>query len=85
MIRIFTQGSDVQIIKDWKFTRRNINRIAYEYDAVVEKFDPNTEFATLRMNVGHLMLVDTVTKRFYKIHCKDKYSVIGNFYSIAND
>ena len=63
MIRIITQGSQIPTLKEWKWCKRNINKIAKDYDASVVSFDSTG--ATLRDNYGRLLFVDEVSKRFF--------------------
>jgi len=44
--------------KTWKFNRRNINKIAYNYDAVVIRFDTQINIATLKDSRDRLLWVE---------------------------
>ncbi len=65
MLRIHTQGTTHVTVKDWVFNRRNINKIAYNYDAEVIKFDLDIRFASLRSDLGgFFIMIDEVAKRY---------------------
>ena len=63
MLRIWTQGNHVPKLLDWKFCTRNINKIAYNYDAKVEKIDKEVSYARLKDSYGRLLLIDEASKR----------------------
>jgi hypothetical protein len=46
--------------KKLKFTKKNIEKIAYEYDAEIEKIEMNIKHATLRDHLGRLLFIDEV-------------------------
>lgn len=58
-------GEKLLETREWVWNQRNVNRIAWEYDAVVEKFDPEITYAVLRDNLGRLLFVEE-SKRLHK-------------------
>lgn len=66
MLRIYIMGGHPKL-RDWVFNRRNINRIAYEYDAKVEHFDLDIKSARLRLHTGPMMFVEHSTVRACKL------------------
>ena len=59
MLRIMSENNyrtDIEVLS-WKFTRRNINKIAYNYDAVVIKYEPDLKSATLKDSRDRLLWV----------------------------
>ena len=47
-IKIINAENEVIEKRQWIFTRRNINRLAYEYDAEVTKFEPDIKHAAIK-------------------------------------
>ena len=41
-----------------KFTKKNIEKIAYNYDAEIQKIEMDIKFATLKDNLGRLIFVE---------------------------
>ncbi len=57
MLRLINQY-DVTIKHwDWVFNRRNINKIAYDYDSEVLKFEPEIKSATIKDSQGRLLWI----------------------------
>ena len=53
-IKIISEFEVVLSIYYWTFNRKNINRIAKEYDAVIEKFEAEIKSATLKDSRGRI-------------------------------
>ena len=64
MLRIHAQDTTHITLKNWKFNRRNINRIAYEHDAEVIRFQPEIKMATLKDSFGRYLAIDEATLRY---------------------
>jgi hypothetical protein len=64
MIRLIDDKERVLETFKWQFNRKNINKIAYNYDAKVMKFDKG--MAILKDNQGRLLFADEISKRFMK-------------------
>lgn len=43
---------------DKSFNRRNVNNVANQFDAKVEKFQPEIRMATIRDNLGRLLWIE---------------------------
>ena len=52
---------EIDVLK-WVFNKKNVNKIAHDYDAVVQSMD--TSSATLKDNRGRLLFLDKVSKRY---------------------
>jgi len=44
--------------KNLKFTKKNIEKVAYQYDAEVQKIEMDMKHATLKDNHGRLLFID---------------------------
>ena len=58
MLQIIDNKNQTIESRTWKFNKRNINAIASEYDAVVERFDIDGLSATLKDSRGRLIFID---------------------------
>ena len=56
-LRIIDQNHYVIEVRKWKFNKRNINRIAADYDAEVLRFEPGIKDAALKDSRGRLLWV----------------------------
>lgn len=54
---ISDKDSDIEHLK-LQFTERNIKKIAYNYDAKIEKIEMDSKHAVLKDNHGRLLFVD---------------------------
>ncbi len=57
MLRLINQYDITIKHWDWKFNRRNINKIAYDYDSEVLKFEPEIKSATIKDSRGRLLWI----------------------------
>jgi len=59
-LRIYSNSNIEKPIetRKWQFSKRNVNKLAYEYDAKVEVFDKDLKSAQLRDSKGRLLFID---------------------------
>lgn len=66
MLRILDRNQEVLDILKLKFTKRNIEKIAYNWDSEIEDFDMSTKSARLKDSLGRILFIDEVSKRALK-------------------
>ena len=73
MIRLINEY-DVTIAHwHWKFNRRNINKIAYNYDAEIIRFDPEIKSATMKDSRNRLLwITETLPTHVLSINRRKK-------------
>jgi hypothetical protein len=66
MLRLIDEKNKVIEVLKLNFTKRNVDKIASNYDATVDRFEPDTKHATLKDSRGRLIFIDEVSKRLMK-------------------
>jgi hypothetical protein len=66
MLRLIDEKNKVIEVIKLQFTKRNVEKIASNYDASIQKLEPDTKSATLKDSKGRLIFIDEVSKRFMK-------------------
>ena len=59
-IRVYDANENIIDVRRWKFNRRNINKIAYEYDAEIVNYQHDICFAKLRDRIGRILFVASI-------------------------
>jgi len=57
-LRVYDNTLKQIAVKKVMFTKKNIQKIAYEYDAKIETMDKDLKSAKLRDNRGRLLFID---------------------------
>ena len=58
MLRVINEYQITIDSRDWVFNRRNVNRLAKEYDANVTYWQPEIEHSVIKDNRDRILLIE---------------------------